>query len=342
MGLFTDEKQDLLKSCSLTKLKQMAREKNVLVKSGSLWVERKYYEMALYDSPKVSIRYIKQVIESKQPQGPKVAVIEQKIPPTNCKKINVKEILGKYYYKEWLEAELEENNLPIKGSKEELIERLLDNIALDPQKLLEQIPNDRLKDICRDNDLYLTGNKEDLINRILSIIEEYVHVKKSPPPPTPIYYPPPPTHNIPQPKQNYVAPPRPPTLHNQTHQDVEKLFSNVVSDIFNWSPTTRHGTEGEYKIELQYYLKGLGYEIHVESGESRTDILVRGCVPIELKKEPSQSGYDRLIGQMVRHYRAYRCAIAVVCDVKRLQQYEDTEDNLKSIYVDPLVTIIKK
>lgn len=43
--------------------------------------------------------------------------------------------------------------------------------------------------------------------------------------------------------------------------------------------------------------------------------MINGKYPIEVKKDPTQSEYDRLLGQMIRHSKLYGCAIAVVTSI---------------------------
>lgn len=40
----------------------------------------------------------------------------------------------------------------------------------------------------------------------------------------------------------------------------------------------------------------------MEAGETQTDIQVEGKFPIEVKKNPKQSTYDMLLGQLTRNY----------------------------------------
>ena len=46
--------------------------------------------------------------------------------------------------------------------------------------------------------------------------------------------------------------------------------------------------------------------------ENYTDLLLNKKYPIEIKRDPTLSEYDRLLGQMLRHNKQYGSAIAVV------------------------------
>jgi len=50
--------------------------------------------------------------------------------------------------------------------------------------------------------------------------------------------------------------------------------------------------------------------------------LINGKYPIEVKKDPSQSEYDRLLGQMLRHNKVFGSAIAVVTNVSSEDRFK--------------------
>ncbi|MCK4443949.1 MAG: hypothetical protein KAW09_05365 [Thermoplasmata archaeon] len=71
-GIFTDEKWDLLKECNITKLRQMAKEKNVKVESQGIFrskVNKDDYVSCLYDSSKISKAYIKRVLKGEKSEA---------------------------------------------------------------------------------------------------------------------------------------------------------------------------------------------------------------------------------------------------------------------------------
>jgi hypothetical protein len=102
---------------------------------------------------------------------------------------------------------------------------------------------------------------------------------------------------------------------------------NLLKAIRQWSPARRRNTEGEYKIELRKHLESRNYKLNEEYGESTTDLVVNRQFAIETKKEPQQSDYDRLFGQIARHLQHHPVVIAVIFDVPN----EDKLDNFKEL-----------
>jgi len=95
---------------------------------------------------------------------------------------------------------------------------------------------------------------------------------------------------------------------------IDKAFNDVVEKLENWKPNRKRIIEEGYKIELRNYLEKF-FNLEEEAGESNPDILINKKIPIEVKKDPAQSEYDRLLGQMIRHNKIYGSAIAVVTSI---------------------------
>lgn len=91
----------------------------------------------------------------------------------------------------------------------------------------------------------------------------------------------------------------------------DKTFKDIVDKIAAWTPDRKRVIEEGYKIELRKYLEKY-FNVEEEVGDSNTDLLLNKKYPIEIKKDPSTSEYDRLLGQMIRHNKQYGSAIAVV------------------------------
>jgi len=89
-----------------------------------------------------------------------------------------------------------------------------------------------------------------------------------------------------------------------------KTFYEIVDKINAWTPDRKRGWEEGYKIELRRYLEQF-YDVEEEVGETNIDLLLNKKYPIEIKKDPTTSEYDRLLGQMIRHNKQYGSAIAV-------------------------------
>lgn len=100
-----------------------------------------------------------------------------------------------------------------------------------------------------------------------------------------------------------------------------KPFHDIVAKIVSWTPDRKRIVEESYKIELRNYLEK-HFDLEEETGESNPDILVDKKYPIELKKDPTQSEYDRLLGQMIRHNKLFGSAIAVVTSVSSEDRYK--------------------
>ena len=93
-----------------------------------------------------------------------------------------------------------------------------------------------------------------------------------------------------------------------------KIFSELAETIKNWNPDRKRIIEEGYKIELRNYLENY-FNLEEEVGESNPDLLINKKYPVEIKKDPTQSEYDRLLGQMIRHNKLFGSAIAVVTNV---------------------------
>jgi len=101
---------------------------------------------------------------------------------------------------------------------------------------------------------------------------------------------------------------------NPSKQTHSKAFIDVIEKIDNWTPNRKRVLEEGYKIELRNYL-GQFFKIDEEVGESNADLVINGKIPIEVKRDPTQSEYDRLLGQMIRHNKLYGSALAVITNI---------------------------
>lgn len=101
------------------------------------------------------------------------------------------------------------------------------------------------------------------------------------------------------------------------------LYKRIAADIYSWVPRKRYSGEEPYHVDLASFLTNRGYTTQLEEGAELVDILVDDQVPIEMKKSPTSSEYDRMQGQLFRFEGAYGCAIGVVCDAKGGESYAD-------------------
>lgn len=100
----------------------------------------------------------------------------------------------------------------------------------------------------------------------------------------------------------------------------DKKFSEIVDKIVAWTPDRKRVLEEGYKIELRKYLEKF-FDVEEEVGDTNTDLLLNKKYPIEIKKDPTLSEYDRLLGQMIRHNKQYGCAIAVVTSLSSQDRF---------------------
>jgi len=99
-----------------------------------------------------------------------------------------------------------------------------------------------------------------------------------------------------------------------------KTFIEIVGRLVDWTPDRKRIIEEGYKIELRNYLEKY-FKLEEEVGESNPDLLINGKFPIEVKRDPSQSEYDRLLGQMIRHNKHFGSAIAVVTNISSTDRF---------------------
>jgi hypothetical protein len=100
-----------------------------------------------------------------------------------------------------------------------------------------------------------------------------------------------------------------------------RIFNDIVEKILSWTPDRKRVIEEGYKIELRNYLDKY-FNIEEEVGESNPDLLINKKYPIEVKRDPSQSEYDRLLGQMIRHNKLYGSAIAIVTNISSQDRFK--------------------
>ncbi|HTD40548.1 MAG TPA: hypothetical protein VK671_08005 [Mucilaginibacter sp.] len=100
-----------------------------------------------------------------------------------------------------------------------------------------------------------------------------------------------------------------------------RTFHNIVDKLISWTPDRKRIIEEGYKIELRNYLEKY-FDVEEEVGESNPDLLIDKKYPIEVKKDPTQSEYDRLLGQMIRHNKLYGNAIAVITSISSEDRFK--------------------
>jgi hypothetical protein len=111
-----------------------------------------------------------------------------------------------------------------------------------------------------------------------------------------------------------------PTDKITSNSKLDKKFLDIVDKINAWTPDRKRGWEEGYKIELRRYLEQF-YNVEEEVGDTNIDLLLNKKYPIEIKKDPTTSEYDRLLGQMIRHNKQYGSAIAVVTSLSSQDRF---------------------
>lgn len=107
------------------------------------------------------------------------------------------------------------------------------------------------------------------------------------------------------------------------------MFEEIVNKLHTWTPDRKRVIEEGYKIEIRNFLERY-FDLEEEVGESNPDILVNRKYPVEIKRDPTQSEYDRLLGQMIRHNKAFGSAIAIVVNVSS----EDRFRKFQKLFVE--------
>jgi hypothetical protein len=238
-------------------------------------------------------------------------------------------LLKKNFYKDELKNALYSLDLHVSGNINELVSRILKATKKDPEETLNLFYKDSLAKILEKHNLPKNGNKSDLIERIVvEILGEPIKKKKvkeaKKEEPVQIA-----TENIeePVPDMNTAEP---------------QVFDRLVNDIENWSPHDRYRSEEGYRVDLCGHLDGKGYHARMEKGESRTDILIDEIIPIEIKKSPNKSEYRLAFGQIKDHCKAYGSCITVICDVKKLDEFEDFKEDLRDLLHRFNTAVIRK
>ncbi len=100
-------------------------------------------------------------------------------------------------------------------------------------------------------------------------------------------------------------------------ENKEDDYSRLIRDVRNWIPARRRNSEETYKVELRKHLESMKHSINEEVGDSKCDLVVSSKFAIEIKKDPDQSEYDRLFGQIARHLEAHRKVIVLIIEATR-------------------------
>jgi hypothetical protein len=101
----------------------------------------------------------------------------------------------------------------------------------------------------------------------------------------------------------------------------DRPFNDIIEKLVAWKPDRKRVIEEGYKIELRNYLDKY-FNIEEEVGDTNPDLLINKKYPIEVKRDPTLSEYDRLLGQMIRHNKLYGTAIAVITNISSEDRFK--------------------
>jgi hypothetical protein len=262
-------------------------------------------------------------------------------------------LLDKYYYKEEIQDLCSQAGLSPTGKKDVLIDRLINDSSYTIKDYIMSLDRDTLNDLCDDLDVSAFGRKKTLADRCVPKIrkskskakkKEKPKVEKAPPP-SPQPQAPPPQYQAPPPQYPQQAQPQPQVMHVPVPQSQvpSKGIDHLLQAINSWTPKRRYPHEDGYQSDLSHFLEyQFNYQTSMEDGPTHADILINNQFPIEMKKNPTQQTYYKLMGQMIAHRGAHGCSIAIVCDVKRQQAFDEFRAHLEATFGDGSMIVVKK
>jgi 16S rRNA C967 or C1407 C5-methylase (RsmB/RsmF family) len=111
-------------------------------------------------------------------------------------------------------------------------------------------------------------------------------------------------------------------------KEVAAIAAKVRKVLEAWEADGSNVNESDFVRDLTKYLrKETGFEIeeHPNTREGQPDVLVEGCLAIEVKLNPRKSERDRCVGQCAAYSRAWmtwivliRAGVSVTDDLKKL------------------------
>ena len=248
------------------------------------------------------------------------------------RQMNIRQFLKEHFDKDEVQNIALHFGLSTAGKKAEIIERIASSEDFEVEKLFNFFSKDQLFLLSFHLGLRDSGTKKELWDRIVSrfkldkgipIIEESKPKEVSPTPPV--------DEQI-QEEKLIVE-----------DKKVDEELHEIVDIINKWIPDRRYNNEEGYQAELSTLLKYKHeFKIQNEVGVTQIDILVNDAVPIELKKNPKRSDFDRLSGQIIRNINTYGKLIVVICQLETHELFIEYKDSLKDRYSsEELIFIVK-
>ncbi|MHA2246600.1 MAG: hypothetical protein ACXADY_16780 [Candidatus Hodarchaeales archaeon] len=221
--------------------------------------------------------------------------------------------LEEYCSKDDLQRLAKKSKLKTSGNKGQLSKRIISIPEFDLDVIKQAFNKSNLQKISRDLGIPATGDKDELWTRIILkkgfISEDSISVQTD-------YQLSNKISDKPKIQSNDVE--KAIIIEKSSAVEPEPLtiksLSNMIGD---WVPSRRFKTEETYQNDLRTYLEyKKNLEVQVEAGITQVDILVEKAIPIELKKNPKRTDFDRLFGQIERNIEVYGKLIVVICQLQ--------------------------
>jgi len=263
--------------------------------------------------------------------------------------MKLQELIEEYLTDRDLREVLGNLNLNHSGSKKELFEKVLNGIeGKSVKEVLSLFSSEVLIRICKSKGVeqdwpFFSDSNEQMMKKILSRVldkngpkfesDQSKKQMESPSPVKEAQY---------EPDKRFLIKPEikatsPPSRTNPS-------FEEVVRDIEEWLPRTKHNSEDGYRGDLNPWLWSRGHHTTIRKGDSTVDVLVDNKYPIMIIIEPKISDFHVAFGQIHRHLERFQSAIIVICRPKKDGELEFFEDRVRRslTYSNYPFKIIKK
>ncbi len=263
-------------------------------------------------------------------------------------------ILDRYLYKDQVQDMGDELGLPVSGTKEDLIARILGEDDFTPEMAMEYVDKEGLKDLCEILELRTTGTREDLEGRVLNFIETMEESEEAkstqevrpsaPVPASPARLVPTsdqrvlrrdlfiPEDSAAQPPLQFPEAPSP-TLIPEPHAPQVAQLQMVAEFLQSYVPSKRFRNEQAYEIEVaqamrhQFGTENVKTQANIYGG--RIDIEVLG-IGVEIKVPANRTQLQTLLGQVsiYRNYYGPNLMVVIFNDLCKVQDVTEFQNVL--------------
>ncbi len=365
-------KQRVLEELTLPKLKKIAKQMGIEVDTGlmgflgkQLGVEsRGPYIEALAGSRIVTLESIDRILgmslstadiptrpratsRDRPPPDPKEEVPVEDSEEKDTPEDIVQFILNRYLYKEDVQSLCEELDVPVSGTKEDLIDRLLNEDTFSADMALGYIDKEGLKDLCDILELRTSGTRDELERRVsgyLGSMEDEEaeaerasspHMAHSPEAEAPTHTAIPasdqramrrdlfaPQERMGQPLEFPETPS--PSLIPETHAPQIAQLQMVAEFLRTYVPSKRFRNESAYEIEMAQAMRhhfgaeNVKTQVNIYGGRIDIEALSIG---VEIKVPASRTQLQTLLGQIsiYRDYYGPNLMVIVFNDLCKVQ-----------------------